>query len=230
MTSTVVPSNIVMMSLGRWASAPGMFSASASQAVTRIGNVRRAAATTAPNTVAAPAMSDFISGMEAAGLRDRPPESKVMPLPMSATCLGRAASLSPSDRIPLVFSPFCEGTHSKRTRRAGCTEPWATPRIPPNPCSTSIGVSHTSTVIPASCPAEHALSANTSGVRRLGGSLTRSRVRVVASTSARASDKTAFPSGVSDRDETMKMLFRAGASSEEDARAGRSSFLAAFQE
>ena len=125
-TSTVVPSNIVMTSLGRWASAPGMFSASASHAVTRIGSARRAAVTMAPSTVAAPAMSDFISGMDEAGLRDRPPESKVMPLPMRATCLGRPAAPSPSACEPSC-SPealaACSGDHSRRTRRAGCTEP-----------------------------------------------------------------------------------------------------------
>ena len=125
-TSTVVPSNIVMTSLGRWASAPGMFSASASHAVTRIGSARCAAVTMAPSTVAAPAMSDFISGMDEAGLRDRPPESKVMPLPMRATCLGRPAAPSPSacePSCPPEALAACSGDHSRRTRRAGCTEP-----------------------------------------------------------------------------------------------------------
>ena len=84
----------------------GMFSARASQASTRTPSCRRAAATTAPSTVAAPAMSDFISGMEVAGLRDRPPESKVMPLPISAM---RCADRS--------------GTQETRTREGGCTEP-----------------------------------------------------------------------------------------------------------
>ena len=51
-------------------------------------------------------MSDFISGMEVAGLRDRPPESKVMPLPISAM---RCADRS--------------GTQETRTREGGCTEP-----------------------------------------------------------------------------------------------------------
>ncbi len=41
----------------------------------------------AESTEAAPLMSDFIQSIEPAGLRDRPPESKVMPLPTKATFL-----------------------------------------------------------------------------------------------------------------------------------------------
>ena len=36
-------------------------------------------------TAAAPPMSHFMSIIDAAGFRDRPPESKVMPLPTRAT-------------------------------------------------------------------------------------------------------------------------------------------------
>ena len=127
-TSTVVPSYMVRMSLGLWAPPPVRFSARASQAVTRTGRPRRAAAVTAARTVAAPAMSDFISGMEAAGFRLRPPESKVMPLPTSAT-----------------WAAAWSGAHSRRTRRGGFTEPWPTPSRPPNPPSSSAASSRTST-------------------------------------------------------------------------------------
>ena len=39
-----------------------------------------------PITAAAPHMSNFISSIFSAGLMEIPPESKVMPLPTSATC------------------------------------------------------------------------------------------------------------------------------------------------
>ena len=39
----------------------------------------------APSTAAEPAMSVFMSTMPSAGLSDRPPESKVMALPTSAS-------------------------------------------------------------------------------------------------------------------------------------------------
>ena len=76
---------MVRTSEGRWAVPDGMFSARASHPLTRTGRPSRAAATTVASTAAAPAMSLFISSMPAAVLMDRPPESKVMPLPTSAT-------------------------------------------------------------------------------------------------------------------------------------------------
>ena len=89
-TSTVVPPRMVSTSDGRWAVPDGMFSARQSQPVTATGSSRRAAAMTVCSTAAAPAMSDFIASMPAAGLIEMPPESNVMPLPTSATCdLGR---------------------------------------------------------------------------------------------------------------------------------------------
>ena len=38
-----------------------------------------------PITAAPPAMSSFMVSMDFAGLSDKPPESKVIPLPISAT-------------------------------------------------------------------------------------------------------------------------------------------------
>ena len=52
--------------------------------LTLTGSLSRAIAQVAWTTAAAPAMSDFISFIEVAGLMVRPPESKVMPLPTSA--------------------------------------------------------------------------------------------------------------------------------------------------
>ena len=63
---------------------------------------------------AAPPMSDFIVSIDFGGLSDRPPESKVMPLPTNTTVL-----------------VACGGAYSSRTSRGGFTEPWPTPRMPP---------------------------------------------------------------------------------------------------
>ena len=51
-------------------------------------------------TAAAPAMSHFISIIDSAGLSDRPPESKVMPLPTSA----RVSTASGSGTSPSTGS------------------------------------------------------------------------------------------------------------------------------
>ena len=84
-TSTVLPPQMVSTSDGRCAVPDGMFSARQSQPVTATGRPSRAAASTVCSTAAAPAMSDFMASMPAAGLIEMPPESKVMPLPTSAT-------------------------------------------------------------------------------------------------------------------------------------------------
>jgi hypothetical protein len=83
-TSTVLPPYVVRTSDGRCAVPDGMFSAIGAHAVTLTSRPSRAIATTAASTAAAPPMSDFIHSIAAAGLSDRPPESKVMPLPTSA--------------------------------------------------------------------------------------------------------------------------------------------------
>ena len=85
-TSTVVPPYIVSTSPGRIAVPETMFSAIGANVVTLIGSPSRAIASVAWITAAAPAMSDFMSFIEAAGLMVSPPESKVMPLPTSARC------------------------------------------------------------------------------------------------------------------------------------------------
>ena len=64
----------------------GRFSASDPYAVTRTLSLSPAMAWTAANTAAAPAMSHFMVYMPSPGLRLRPPESKVMPLPTRARC------------------------------------------------------------------------------------------------------------------------------------------------
>ena len=66
--------------------------------MTRTGSPSSAIANTAAETAAAPAMSHFIVIMPLPVLIDRPPESKVMPLPTRAMCAlaraGRYVSLA----------------------------------------------------------------------------------------------------------------------------------------
>ena len=83
-TSTVLPPYIVSTSPGRVALPDGMFSARQAYAVTRTGRPSSAIAKVAAATAAAPDMSHFIVTIELAGLIDKPPESKVMPLPTRA--------------------------------------------------------------------------------------------------------------------------------------------------
>ena len=72
-------------SLGRIALPPGMFSAAAMIPMTFTGGLSAATACIAPSTVAPPPMSVFMLYMPSAGLMSRPPESKVIVLPTSAT-------------------------------------------------------------------------------------------------------------------------------------------------
>ena len=75
-TSTVVPPYMVSTSPGRTAEPDTMFSAIGANVVTFSGSPRRAIASVAWTTAAAPAMSDFISFIPAGGLMVSPPESK----------------------------------------------------------------------------------------------------------------------------------------------------------
>ncbi len=63
----------------------GMFSVAATQPTTRTGSFSWAQAMVAAITAAAPPMSLFMVIMPAGVLRERPPESKVMPFPTRAT-------------------------------------------------------------------------------------------------------------------------------------------------
>ena len=78
---------MVRTSEGRWAVPDGMFSAIGAQAVTVMSRPSRAMAVIVAMIAAAPPMSDFIHSIAAGGLSERPPESKVMPLPTSARCV-----------------------------------------------------------------------------------------------------------------------------------------------
>ncbi|CNW30274.1 Uncharacterised protein [Mycobacterium tuberculosis] len=86
-TSTVVPPYWVSTSPGRCAVADGMFSAIGTVAITSIGSRSRAASVTVAITAAAPPMSEVMWCIDAAGLIEMPPVSKVIPLPTKATFL-----------------------------------------------------------------------------------------------------------------------------------------------
>ena len=78
-----------------------MFSVTGASATTRTGSFRRLRGRKAQaKTVAAPIMSYFISPIEAAGLIEMPPESKVIPLPTrtAVPCGARRAGTRRSGR------------------------------------------------------------------------------------------------------------------------------------
>ncbi len=60
-------------------------------------------------TAAAPDMSVFMVVMDVAGFNDRPPESKVIPLPTSTTCRASADARAPSDEGPPAEGAPAEG-------------------------------------------------------------------------------------------------------------------------
>ena len=135
-----------------------MFSAQASQPTTVTSSPSAATACTAPTTAAAPPMSDFIHSMDFGGLSERPPESKVMPLPTRWT-------------VVFALRVVC----SRRTSRGGRDEPSPTPRMPPYPPASSAASSSTSTFTPCGSTAARAASASAAGGRWPGGRFTRSR-------------------------------------------------------
>ena len=63
----------------------GMFSVAAISPWTSAEGFSAGSARMMPSTAAAPAMSYFMRSIPSAGLRSSPPESNVMPLPISTT-------------------------------------------------------------------------------------------------------------------------------------------------
>jgi hypothetical protein len=166
--STVLPAREVSTSLGRYEVPEGMFSHAPMKACTGKGGLRAAITFMAPSTAAEPAMSVFISTMESVGLSDRPPESKVMALPTSAT--------GGSFACRAFF-----GVYSTWMSFGSCTLPCATPRNIPI-FSRSISLRPTTVAFrPPSRAMSCAARARLSGWMTLGGSLTRSLAQLVAS-------------------------------------------------
>ncbi len=87
--STVLPLSWVITSPGRVAAPSGMFSTAGTTQSRLIGKPSSAIVAVASSAAAPPDMSIFISGIEAGGLSEMPPVSKVTPLPT-------IASVSPS--------------------------------------------------------------------------------------------------------------------------------------
>jgi hypothetical protein len=139
-----------------------------------MGSPMRAAATTMPMVTAAPAMSHFMSPMDAAGLMHRPPASNVRPLPTNTT---RFFALA--------------GLYTMCATRGGVVEPMFTAR---NSAMRSLVIHFSSYTLQVSVPsltssaaAAHALfaaSASATGWMSFGGPFTRSRARLTASPSA----------------------------------------------
>src|SRR5512135_1775693 len=114
-------------------------------------------------TTAAPVMSLFISSIELLGLRQRPPESKVTPLPTRA-------SVGPSP-------PW---RYSSTTNAGGASDPAATPSTPPNRSCRIRSSSQTVTSTPATEPERRASWARWAGGFSAGGRFARSRARLIA--------------------------------------------------
>ena len=131
---------------------------------------------------APPAMSYFIFSMPSAGLMEMPPVSKVTPLPTSPRCAlprrrwraGSAARSAPA------------------ARRCPC----ATPSSEPMPSFSIASRSSTSHSSPNSAAIFARRSAIASGVSRLAGSFTRSRVKFCASATIRPRSTAASRPGV----------------------------------
>ena len=86
-TSVVRPPYCVITSPGRIEVPLTAFSAIGSRPVTRTGQSTSGSAAITAATTPAPVMSRFMVTIDWPGLMERPPLSKVMPLPTSTTCL-----------------------------------------------------------------------------------------------------------------------------------------------
>ena len=167
-----------------------MFSAQGIAAMTLILGLRSAITFIVARMEAAPAMSSFISSMPLASLIDRPPESKAMPLPVSATGVARPAPVYRSSII-----------------RGGLALPCPTPRIPPKPPCLNWGSVQTLQVSPTWRAIDRASFAMAAGDMSAAGVFTRSRAQQTASTSPAASRTAARIALVSQRGAPRTVTF-----------------------
>ncbi len=137
-----------------------MFSTSPTTPTALTLALRPASAVSRPVTVAAPAISHFMSSMPAAGLMEIPPESNVTPLPIKA-----------SGASSLLAAPF----QRRITVRGSFALPCATPSSAPKPSFSMAARSSTSTSSPRLFKVV-ARSANSTGLSTFAGSVTKSRV------------------------------------------------------
>ena len=142
-----------------------MFSVAAMRPCTSTGGDNRGSARMIASTAAAPDMSFFIRSIPSADLRSRPPESNVMPLPITATRRRRRP----------------EGVYERWMNFGGCSLPAATPRNSPMPIFWHSARSNTLSPSFASFAMSAATFARYVGCTSLAGLLIRSRAKHVAS-------------------------------------------------
>src|SRR5664280_2724667 len=140
-----------------------MFSAAGTSAVTRSGRSSAGNTLIAPSTAAPPLMSVFIAIMPSAVFSDRPPESKVMPLPTSTTWQRGSAD-----------------AYVTSISRGGRADPAPTARMPPKPSAASSRRPRTRTSRPARRPRTSACFASHFGDFSNDGVLASSRASVPA--------------------------------------------------
>ena len=110
-------------------------------------------------------MSSFMAHIPSPGLIEMPPLSKVIPFPQSTT----GGPSAPSGRCSTMM------------KRAGSSEPWATPRRAPIFSSAISSGPSTWQRSPAPPAISSAAAARVRGVRSLPGRVTRSRAKLVLS-------------------------------------------------
>src|SRR6266508_6232239 len=164
-TSEVLPPRWCRTSPGRSAVPLGRFSDDGIAAITFTRGFSSAMARRAARTAAAPPMSAFIHSMPLASLIESPPESNVMPLPVSA--MGGSAFLPPAYVISMS--------------RGGFSLPCPTPRTPPNPPFSRSDLLQIFTSRPVSLAILVASLARKSGVASPAGVFTRSRAQATLS-------------------------------------------------
>ena len=131
------------------------FSAAAISPVTLTGQPTAASAPSTEITTPPPVMSRFMVVIDSAGLIDRPPVSKVMPLPTSTT---RG-----------VLDARRAGCSRDGSGTTGWTEARPTPMIPPKPSFSRRASSQIVALRPVSSASDSAWSASQSGLLRLDG-------------------------------------------------------------
>ena len=164
--SAVLPLRNVSTSPSLSAEPDGMLSVHIRNAVTLLRQPSDLSDAIVASTAAAPDMSIFmIALIGLVGLRLRPPESYITPLPTSATCaLG------------------VRGVYVSLTIRGGSTEPALTPSMPPHPIASSWSRSNTSAARPARAgELDSRAPRMPRAVSRLAGVLASSRARLAAS-------------------------------------------------
>src|SRR3954465_10690839 len=188
-----------MTSPGFCAEPLGMFSDDGIAAITLIFGLSSAIARIVARIDAAPPMSHFIVSMPEGSFGARPPESNATPLPVSAMGVALPA--------PMYRSSIMRG---------GFTDPFPTPRIPPNPPCASWFSFHTLQVRPTALAIRCASRAISAGGMSPAGVLTRSRAQRTDAATIPPAFAPSFAAFASHRGGTSTVHSRNAVSSEED--------------